>query len=329
MLPCVTDLQSWSEVFQDPGVWRPAIEEIWRRHGLGRVESVELGFPGSNAVFLVNRHLWVKISWPFENSGFEHELECYRLLTPSRSTLLCPSVVVEGTLHDDVDWRYFVMDHVPGKRLADVWTDVPRKDQVDISEHLGRMVRVLHGVPLDGFQTLLARMSDSVEAWGDFVHGRSMACLDDFQRRGGMPAHLLSQVPDYLAAAAPLFPVDFTPVLMHGDVTEDHVLLSQIEGHWRITGFIDYGDALVGHSEYEFTCVHLGPFARDGQLTRLFLAAYGWDCWDAERFGRRMMAYCVIHPWFRFDDYIEELGGVEAVRSLQQLAQGLWGGQWG
>ena len=324
MLPCVTDLQSWAKVFQDPDVWRPAIDEIWRMHQLGRVESVEQGFPGSNAVFLVNHLYWVKISWPFENSGFEHELECYRMLAPYRSTLLCPAVLVHGTLHDARDWRYFVMEDVPGKRLADVWDGVARTDQIEIAEHLGGMVRQLHSVPLDGLTIIPA----STQSWVDFVQERIVTCVADFQQRGGMPAHLLAQVPDYLEEAQPLSPEDLTPVLMHGDVTEDHVLLSQVAGHWRITGFIDYGDALVGHSEYEFTCVHLGPFGRDGELTRRFLDAYGWDRWDAEHFARRLMAYCVIHPWFRFENFVEELGGDENVRTLQDLERGLWDGEW-
>jgi len=301
-------------------VWRAAVEEIWRRHGLGRVERIDTGFPGSNAVFLVNCALWVKIAWPFEHSGIEREIECYRVLEPCRDTLFSPQIVADGVLHDRADWPYFVMEHVPGQRLGDVWADVSQEDRLSVSKQLGRLIRALHSVPLDKLTT----MDTSSESWAAFVQQRTANCSADLRQRHALPEYLVEQVPDFLSASGPLFPDDFAPALLHGDVTEDHILLSPVGGHWRITGFIDFGDALVGHSEYEFTCVHLGPFGRGEWLTRAFLESYGWDGWESARFVRRMLAYCLIHPWFGFEDYVEDLGGPAQVRSLDDLAVGLW-----
>jgi hygromycin-B 7''-O-kinase len=294
---------------------------IWRRHGLGRIAKIIAGYPGSNAVFIVNDALVVKIAWPFERSGFYRGLELYRLLEPYRAVLLTPGVLCDGVIENEPDWPYFVMDFLPGERLGEIWGQVPRADQLAIAGHLGHIVRALHQLPLDGITT----METSRAAWVHFVQERTVTCIEDYRQRGGLPPHLIDQVPAYLAGSMPLFPDDFTPVILNGDITEDHELVSLAQGRWRITGFIDFDDAIVGHNEYEFTCVHLGAFQCDGELTRAFLRAYDWPGWGDERFSRRMMAYCLLHPYFEFNSWIEQFGGPESVRSLEELEAKLWG----
>jgi hygromycin-B 7''-O-kinase len=315
------NLADWSRIFTDAAYWRPLIEEVWRRHGLGHPREISPGFPGSNAVFVVDRALVVKIAWPFERAGFYRELELLRLLAPYRATLLTPEVMCSGVVAGEPDWPYFVMGFLPGERLGEVWAQVPRGDQIAIAEHLGHIVRALHEVPLEGITTL----ETSPAAWIRFVEEQAAACAGRYRREGGLPSHLIEQLPAYLAGAQPLFPADFSPVLLNGDVTEDHELLSLVDGHWRVSGCIDFGDALVGHNEYEFTCVHLWTFGGDAELTRAFLRAYGWDGWDAARFSRRMMACCLLHPDFRFDSWIAQFGGPEHVGSLEELEDRLWG----
>jgi hygromycin-B 7''-O-kinase len=313
--------QEWPHIFTDPLFWRATVEVIWRRHGLGRIERIVAGYPGSNAVFIVNGALVVKIAWPFERSDFYRELELYRLLEPYRAVLLTPSVLCDGVIEGETDWPYFVMEHLPGERLGEVWGQVPREDQLAIAGHLGHIVRALHQVPLDGITT----METSRAAWAHFVEERTVACIEGYHQGGGLPPYLVDQVPAYLAGAMPLFPDDLTPVILNGDITEDHELVSLTEGHWRITGFIDFGDAIVGHNEYEFTCVHLGAFQCDGELTCAFLRAYGWPGWSDARFSRRLMVYCLLHPYFEFNSWIERFGGPDHVRSLEELEGKLWG----
>jgi hygromycin-B 7''-O-kinase len=317
----IASLKDWSRIFTDAGYWRPLIEEVWRRHGLGHPQEIMPGFPGSNAVFVVDGALVVKIAWPFERDDFYRELELLRLLAPCRAALLTPGVVCDGLIEGEPDWPYFVMEYLPGERLGQVWARVGRADQVAIAEHLGRIVRALHGVRLEGITAL----ETSPAAWARFIERQMAECAGRYRREGGLSPHLIEELPAYLAEAQPLFPANFTPVLLNGDVTEDHALLSPVDGRWCITGFIDFGDALVGHAEYEFTCVHLWTFGCDAELMRAFLCAYGWDGWQAARLGRRMMAYCLLHPDFRFDSWIERFGGPEHVYSLKELEDRLWG----
>ncbi|MCJ7737988.1 MAG: hypothetical protein MUQ10_11880 [Anaerolineae bacterium] len=42
----------------------------------------------------------------------------------------------------------------------------------------------------------------------------------------------------------------------------------------------------------------------------------------------RMMAYCFIHPWFKVDDCIQKLGGLDRIETIEGLGLGLWGEAW-
>ncbi len=70
--------------------------------------------------------------------------------------------------------------------------------------------------------------------------------------------------------------------------------------------------------------IHRWTFGCDEELTRAFLRAYGGDGWADADFNRRMMAYCLLHPYFEFDSWIEKFGGPERVRCLEELQAKLW-----
>ncbi len=320
--PAGGTLAEWARVFTDVELWRQAVSEICRRHALGSAPEISAGYPGSNAVFVVDHRWVVKIAWPFDRTGFHREVELLELLEPYRETLLTPRLVAQGTLDGDPGWPYCVMARVPGQRLGDVWPTLRPSERLDIAEQLGVWVRALHAVPMmPPFRSL-----DSTRAgWERFIAARGAACVGELAARGSLPAHLLAQFPGYLAAAQPLYPPDLTPVLLNGDVTEDHVFLSQNGARWEISGYIDFDDALTGHAEWELAPVHLAVFGCDATLMRAFLQSYGWDGWQGERFRRRMLAFCLLHPWFDFRPWIARLGGAEHVASLESLETALWG----
>lgn len=320
--PKTGTLADWARLFTSVDVWRPAVEEICLRHGLGPADDIATGYPGSNAVFMVGGRLVVKIAWPFGRTGFYREVEILGRLEPYRATLRTPHLLAQGILESEPSWPYCVMEHVRGVRLGDVWPEISQAERLALAEELGQWVRALHAVALT---PPLETIDASRPAWEQWLAERTSACGAELAARGGLSLHLLEQLPGYLERALPLYPADLSPVLLNGDVTEDHVLLARDDGSWHICSYIDFDDALAGHAEWEFTTIHLGIFGCENELMRAFLQAYGWDGWQAERFSQRMMAYSLLHPWFDFSVWIEKLGGAERVASLEQLAAALWG----
>ena len=317
--PVVETPQQWGAIFTQPEIWRPMIREIWRRHGLGIVERIEPGFAGSNAVFIVNEKRVVKIFAPFWAQDAPRELEAYLLLA-ERPKLPVPRVVVHGVIEAAQRWPYMVLTRLPGARLGEVWPRVSASDRLIITRHLAEMIRILHATPVDRITTMDARRG----AWIAFIRRQMAGAVAYHRRQGSLPEHLLAQLPDYLAGAQPLFPEDFQPRLLHCDLTRDHLLLTERDGRWRISGLIDFGDVQVGHIDYEWVALHLDLYDADRTWTRTFLRAYG-EAWPVdERFSRRMMAYALLHRFSDMRPFVQRLGGPERVRSLEEMERALW-----
>jgi len=343
--------EEWCRVFNKANVWRPLVEAICKRHDLPMGE-IRPGFEGTNAVFVVGEHVVVKIVSPFFPGDYERELEVYHLLADKfQSTtrqvsihynrsedrnlsattikgeietclegdeeLLTPRVLAEGVLEGTQEWPYMVLSLLPGKRLGEVWAAVPREEQLAIAWRLGEMIRRLHEQPLGAIRS----MDTDPKVWEGFVRTQIERAPEHFCRQG-LPGHLLDSLSGYLAKLLPLYPVDMRPCLLSADLTEDHVLLDLVDGRWQISGLIDFGDAEVGHADFDFCVVHLWCFHIDQELTGAFLGGYGYH--PDERFNERMMGYSLLHRFADMRPWLKELGGAERVRSWEQLQQYLW-----
>jgi hygromycin-B 7''-O-kinase len=307
--------EEWGRVFTDLAVWRPMVEAICRRHGVA-ADRVRAGHPGSNAVFVVNEQVVVKISAPIFREEFEPEQEVTALVA-GRTALPVPRILDRGVIDAGQEWPYFVMTHLPGERIGEVWERVPRGDRERIAEELGRMTRAIHDLPAADL-----RLLDTTSAgWASFVQRQIEGC-PAHHSGGSLPPHLVAQIPAFLAGVE-LLPAS-PPRLLNADITEDHVLLDETPRGWEITGLIDFGDAMAGDPEYEFVCVHLGALAGDRAAFRAFRAGYGLDAVDPQ-FSRRMLAWTLLHRFSDMRPHLERLGGPDAVRRLEDLQAPLWG----
>ena len=144
-------------------------------------------------------------------------------------------------------------------------------------------------------------------------------CVEHHRENNSLPPHLLKQIPQYLADAMPLFLPDFSPCILHADITADHELLSLVDGQWKITGLIDFGDVEVGHIGYEFIATHLDAFDCDANIMRAFLRAYGMVGGMDERFNQRMMAYSLLHRYADFKSLLAKFGEPRNINHLKDL----------
>jgi hygromycin-B 7''-O-kinase len=85
--------------------------------------------------------------------------------------------------------------------------------------------------------------------------------------KSSLPPHLISQIDDYLARLGP-----FDRVFVHGDLVANHVYVE----NGRITGIIDWGDAMVTDRHYELIQLYRDMFGCDKALLRVFLEACNW-----------------------------------------------------
>jgi aminoglycoside phosphotransferase (APT) family kinase protein len=131
-------------------------------------------------------------------------------------------------------------------------------------------------------------------------------------RAFGLPDHLVEQVPAFLTDAE-------TPsVLVHGDITADHVFVDR--GH--LVALIDWGDAVVADRSYEIAAVFLDTFAGHRTLLDAFLGAASWP--RDESFARRALQG-LLEFQFNVVQHIANRVDFRSIPSLEELAQELFG----
>ena len=88
---------------------------------------------------------------------------------------------------------------------------------------------------------------------------------------------LVQQIPGYLASIEKSLRSIHKPVLLTGEYTPMNFMVKKMDDTWHIDSLFDFGDAMLGLSEYDL----LGPGAfliqGDQSLLREFLIAYGYS----------------------------------------------------
>jgi hygromycin-B 7''-O-kinase len=309
-----------------------------RASGPPAPQSIDAATPGTHAVLRVDGPpaLAVKFYGPFWPDEWAKDVELYGLLG-KRPDLLTPTLVASGHLPTDLagaggrSWPYTVSTWLPGQPVGSVWPELARCDRLRLALELGQLLRLLHAVPPERLRSVSAAPED----WGAFIKHQAQGAADRHEGWGVLPARLLDQVPSFLAHPRALPALGGSGVrLLNCDVTADHVLLSKGDGReagagrgWRITGLIDFGDAMCGEPEYEFAAVLLSALGGDVEAGAAFLQAYGYRPPAGVSAGERLLAYALLH---RFDVF----GGLEGppreavmrAASLPELALRLWEG---
>jgi aminoglycoside 2''-phosphotransferase len=136
---------------------------------------------------------------------------------------------------------------IRGQPLSEhVFASLSRPVQERLVDELGAFVACLHALPID-----LVRPADDGCAPS---HTGSQAAANYRRRRGAIAARLGSALVARVDRFYEALPgvVDGAPkVLVHGDLTEDHVLLAP-DGQ-RLAGVIDFTDAAAGDAAFDFT----------------------------------------------------------------------------
>jgi hygromycin-B 7''-O-kinase len=320
LLPVITTWAEWGRMFTNVAQWTAAVREICRRHNLP-VQHVEAGYPGTNAVFVVDDAYVVKIYAPFCPEDFDLERELYALLG-ANPRLPVPQLIAQGILEDQIRWPYIIIDFKPGAPIREVRARIPDHSLQRIAAELGEMVRVLHRTPIEP----LTSLPHTQTSWQQFVRQRQVEVAEAALWEGILPEPVVAEIPEFLAsvldddAAVPL-------ALLNGDLTEDHVLLEQRNGKWHISALIDFGDALVGTRDYEWIALWFSALDRNYEELTAFMAAYDSHLKLNDAFFTRAMAFTFLHE-FGPDILAFTLKalGKPQIASVQELQALLWGG---
>jgi hygromycin-B 7''-O-kinase len=289
--------------FRDPAFGRDLAEAVAARHGLSPplVRKTE----GSSLVFRCGDGAWLKLSPPFFGDAFETEVAVTRRVQ-GRLPLAIPDIGLTGALDD---WRYLVSADVPGVQIGAVIDQLSEPDLARIAEELGAFMAAFHAVPP-------ARFDRSFGPWESYLR----RCLDDAEalhRSRGNDAAQVEQIVRFLEPRRALLEQLGPPVLIHADLTAEHVMLTDERGRWRTCGVLDLADAMVAPAALDLIPPLLELFRGKPEPQRRLLAAAGVELDLADRSGA-LMAVALQYRFMHFHDWFkrELAAGVTSVEAI-------------
>jgi hygromycin-B 7''-O-kinase len=297
-------------MYRDVNVWLPAMHEICQRHDLDATQ-LEFAPPGTHVIFRV-RDLYIKLFSPLWGEDFVREQLVLRKLSDQTESTI-PRLVVEGEIEG---WSYIIMTAVEGVPLKEVWSSMRTSDREYIAACCGRLIAWLHTTQTEGLEGIAMD-------WSTFVEGQVHSSINRVTQ-AEMDEQLRSSILEFLNDLPPLFEPEFQPVLLNADVTNEHVLVSRRDGQWELTGFIDFGDAMLGHLCYEFVAPGCTITRGASGLQRAMLLAYGYSEDELNAtLADQLMGYTLLHRYVRISD-LSKLFDSKQPRSLEDIKRGLW-----
>jgi aminoglycoside 2''-phosphotransferase len=138
---------------------------------------------------------------------------------------------------------------IPGQPLrAETLRAIPAHVAEHLAEQVGAFLRTLHATPIDvavgcGVDRPTNSPRQNVERWQRQVESTVFPALDGAER-GWVERRFREALADAARFA-------FTPVVCHGDLSSDHLLIDP--SGQGLTGVIDFGDVTIGDPAGEFT----------------------------------------------------------------------------
>ena len=311
LLPHIETLEGYRQIYRDANVWLPAMRVICEQHGLDATQ-LEFAPPGSHVVFKVRPDRYIKLFAPLWRHDFIPEQLVLGALS-EQSDWPIPRLVAEGEIEN---WPYLIVTAVEGVPLYEVWSSMEMPDREHIATRCGELMAFLHSTPTKG---LAAIATD----WPAFVESQIKAFVKHLTQ-SDIDEPLVHSTLEFLEDLPPLFEPGFQPVLLNADVTDEHILVSERGGRWELTGFIDFGDAMLGHPFYDFVAPGCCITHGSPRLQRAMLLAYGFseDQLDAT-LAAQLMAYTLVHRFANIPHLVKLLDSQQPT-SLQDLKRGLW-----
>ncbi len=318
-LPPIESWSDWTRVYNDVSLWRPVVDAICASEGI-RYRTIERPRSNTNAVFILDRRLVVKIYSPFWS---EHDIEPKLIdVLTAEGAVPVPKIVASGRYEDRATWQYLVIQHCAGLTLEALRPELSREELTSIAAQIGAVTRALHQTDVHNLEG-----ADAGETWEDLVHRRRSQVLPELVDRGLITPNVtetLAEIMDEVIEDSSSRP----RAVVHGDLESDHVLLSRTDGEWRVTSIIDFGDARVGVRDYEWMPLWLGLFDRNPDEMRAFLESYDQALLSDESFPRRIIGWTLLHD-FGTDaiaELLDRTSTPKPVRTFRELSNIVWPG---
>ncbi len=310
--------------FMDRDLWKPYLEFVCKRHFSSTISTLRPGLAGSYPTFIVNDRWVIKFFGVLFEGGPSFEVErIVNHLVAFDPYIPAPALLAEGCLFPEENvwsWPYLVFEYLPGLSLGQLTQQLPPEQRIPIARQVGVIVRRLHALPLPSQNTFPQGCTD----YDAFIQMQYTGCKDLHRISADLPTHMVDQIESFLMPSSEFVQTAPKLVLIHADLTRDH-LLGRVDGdRWITSGLIDFGDAMPGELAYELVALHLDLFGCDKRLLSAFLDSYGYPVSLRTGLFFRAMSAALLH---RFPVFVTLKGSIPALQevpTLQEFSSYLW-----
>ena len=240
----------------------------------------------ANAVYRINGSRYLKVFGPTAERQFHVERSVLRMLEDHNS-IPAPRIVAEGERTQISP--YLILTEVLGATAENVWETLSRSEQFAIARELGVIVAAIHRLPQ---QNLLA-VEQQFGGDRERVKAEQKRLIAQIEAAKTISMQGRDNIIRFLKAEARKH-LDGPPKLAHCELAHNHLYLSRETGKWKVSGFIDWADAMLGPPEWDVTFLWFWTFSRDLEAMRECLRTLYTDGRRPDRFARRCLA-AILH----------------------------------
>lgn len=322
--------EKWSQYLTVEN-WEKSVRQISRIETMP-FDAMKAGIPsGSNATFVLDEKYVVKIFPPWLEKDIHVEVEILEILN-QRPGIPAPKLLATGILEDQINWPYFIMECIPGVSINKARDRIGQRNLLSIATHLGEIMRAFHHIDTTG----IGNIHPPVDNWkAAFIQGKEDA-KKEIREAGHLPFSLRDELLSFLSSDVEEC-IDGPPVLLHGELCADHLLLTEKDGQWSISGLIDFAGGQIGPGEFEWADLWLDLLARNSEAMCAFMSAYDPNLKVDAQFCRKgMILFLLCNDYgplgaaigpFDLVEWVQSYGkraDFPPVNSLQEFQDMLW-----
>ncbi len=217
----------------------------------------------SNGIVLrvapINRHLL----FDFENSMMAAEPLFYKTL--KENNIPTSEVIHYDNSYNVIDREYIIFKHIRSVPMNDI--SVPKDVKPGLYQRLGKIIALLHDIKSEKFGW--KRPNNELEmydSWGAFLQRFAREIADRAAKFGVFNDIELNRFINIFTDTA-VFDQITQARMVHADLWEGNVLVSENDGKWDVVALIDVDKAIFGDKALEF--------ASPTMLNEDFLNGYG------------------------------------------------------
>ena len=298
--------------FAEDEYWLPIIQQICAHHNIDLKQCIRIK-EGANVLFEINGKWIIKIvppNWAYQGIA---EIESQKLLTGKLSVSV-PDLIASGTINR---WIYAVMTVMNGQTLANIWPDINKGEKIRLVAQLGNIIDDLHKMVIP----LNSRLAVS---WDKYIQQLISDCVPRHKRKA-VPHYLVEQITDYIDQVDYICD-DGESIFIHMDLHPWNLMVEETNGEYRISGVLDFGDAIIGRSRLlELATPILFMCQGDFDLIKVLLKSYQQgQIQPSPKLQQELMVVSLLRPACDFNFVLQQVPATGPRENWQQISQQLF-----